>query len=130
MSHVGRRLSGLAQQHQQFNGRSLRTFLVGFDPMSGSEAEEMLFLATQGGGEYVQMSRDDCDASIALQNSNNDVVKDKIVNTFLSLTENIRSVYHMNYSSQQTHGHTTLSLELYLNELVNDKLNLPERPVE
>ena len=130
VSHVGRRLSGLAQQHQQFNGRSLRTFLVGFDPMSGSEAEEMLFLATQGGGEYVQMSRGDCNASVALQNSNNDVVKDKIVNTFLSLTENIRSVYHMNYSSQQTHGHTTLSLELNLSELVNDRLYLPERPVE
>jgi len=50
VTHVGRRLSSLAQQHQQFNGRTLKTFLVGFNPQTGSEAEEMLFLATQGGG--------------------------------------------------------------------------------
>lgn len=130
VTHVGRRLSGLAQQHQQFNGRSLKTFLVGFDPMSGSEAEEMLFLATQGGGEYVQMSRDDCDASVALQNSTTDVVKDKIEETFLSLTEHVRSVYHMNYSSQQTHGRSALSLEINLSDTVTHSLNLPARPVE
>jgi hypothetical protein len=130
VTHVGRRLSNLAQQHSQQNGRLLKTFLVGFDPRTGSEAEEMLYLATQGGGQYVQMSREDCDASFALQNSGTDTVQDKINETFLSLTDHIRSVYHISYSSQQTHGKSSLSLELMLNETLKHSINLPARPVE
>ena len=130
VAHVGQRLSGVSQQHQQINGRNLKTFLVGFDPLTGSEAEEMLFLATQGRGEYVQMNRDDCNASLALRNAPTDTVKDKIEDTFLSLTENIRSVYHMNYSSQQTHGRSTLSLQIYLSDSVNHRLDLPARPLD
>lgn len=130
VTHVGRRLSNLASQHQTNNDRSLRTFLVGFDPRTGSEAEEMLFLATQGGGEYVQMNREDCNASLALQNSLEDSVQSKIRETFLSLTDHIRSVYHLNYSSQQTHGRSTLSLELKLTDMVNSTIQLPARPVE
>jgi len=86
VSHVGYRLSNLVEQHQTNNDRSLRTFLVGFDPRTGSEAEEMLFLATQGGGEYVQMDRSDCNASLALQNSLDDSVQSKIKETFVHST--------------------------------------------
>ncbi len=130
VTHVGRRLSNLVQQHRDLNDRSLRTFLVGFDPRTGSEAEEMLFLATQGGGEYVQMDRDDCNASLALQNSQNDRVQSKIQETFLGLTDHIRSVYYLNYSSQQTHGRSSLAVELKLSDTVSSTIQLPARPVE
>jgi len=130
VSHVGRRLSNLVQQHETNNGQTLRTFLVGFDPRTGSEAEEMQFLATQGGGEYVQMDRGDCNASLALQNSRDDAVRSKIRETFLSLTDHIHSVYQLNYSSQQTHGLSSLALELKLSDMVNSTIQLPARLVD
>ncbi len=130
VAHVGRRLHSISQQHFQFNGRTLKTFLMGFDPRTGSEAEEMYYLATRGGGEYIQLNRDDCNASIVLQNSDSDVVTDKIEETFLSLTDHISSVYHINYSSQQTHGHSQLSLELNLGDSLKHTLDLPPRPIE
>lgn len=130
VAHVGHRLGNLAEWHQSQNDRSLRTFLVGFDPRTGTEAEEMRFLASQGGGEYVQMNRDDCNASLAVQNTSGDAVKSKIQETFLSLTDHIRSVYYLNYSSQQTHGRSALALELKLSDNVNSTIQLPARPVE
>lgn len=136
VTHVGRRLGALAQEHADTNGRELKTFLVGFDPMTGSEAEEMLYLATQGRGEYIQMSRDDCNSSLALQNSAGDVVGERIKETFQTLTNQIRSVYHFNYSSQQTHGKSVLQLTLDLtdssevSDWVADSEILPPRPVD
>ncbi len=130
ITHVGRRLRALAQEHHQINDRSLKTFLLGFDPRTGSEAEEMLYLATQGGGEYIRMSGDDCDASLALQNPGSDLVGERVKETFLALTDHIRSVYHLHYSSQQTHGRSSLSLQLRLSDAVNHTLDLPARPIQ
>jgi len=90
----------------------------------------MRYLATKGRGEYIQLNREDCDSALTLQNSTQDSVSDAIETTFLGLTDHIRSVYHFNYSSQQTHGKSTLELQLQLTDGVDDSLTLPARPVE
>jgi len=129
IAHVGRRLSDVAWRHKRHNRRDLKTFLVGFNPRTDEEAREMNYLATQGQGSYVQMNRDDCDPVVALSNASTDPVRSKITETFHSLSDHIRSVYHLNYSSQQTHGRSSISLQLHLGDTLAHTLDLPARPL-
>jgi len=129
VTHVGRRLNGMALQHSFYNQREFKTFLVGFDPRTALEAQEMSYLALQGRGDYVQMNRDDCDPNVVINGASADPVESKITETFHSLSDHIRSVYHLNYSSQQTHGRSPISLQLHLGDTHMHTLELPERPV-
>jgi len=85
----------------------------------------MRYLARMGEGKYVQLNREDCVASASVATAETNPASRKITETFQSLTDHIRSVYHLNYSSQQTHGNTSLSLQLHIDDQLMDTLTLP-----
>lgn len=81
--YIEQRLRNVKRSQDQFYGQQLDTYFVSLG--SNVDSEAMQKLASEGGGQYLQ----------TFENSD-------IENAFASVTNNIRGVYYLEYSSQRT----------------------------
>ena len=81
--YIEQRLRNVKRSQDQFYGQQLDTFFVSLG--SNIDSEALQKLASEGGGQYLQ----------TFENSD-------IENAFANVTNNIRGVYYLEYSSQRT----------------------------
>ncbi len=107
--YLTQRIRSVKLAQQQLLGRQLQTFIVSFD-QSAVEVDEQLLegLASAGGGQHFDH-----------------ISEGDIQGAFGRIVDDIRGVYYLEYSSQQTPDNTELELELTVGDFISDRIRLP-----